>query len=136
MPASPVSVHILNGPLGRPIAWQHNTGAGAVLCFEGVARPVENGQQITALDYEAYEPMASRMLHRIADELVHTHRLIGLCVEHSTGRVAAGECSFRLRIASPHRKEALAAMDAFIDRMKQDVPLWKTPVFADQRGES
>lgn len=126
-----VQVHILPGPLAEPVAWSCEAGAGAVICFEGIARPLEAGRRIVALDYEAYEPMASRMLQRLGLEMVQQHGLIGLCVEHSTGRVDVGRCSFRLRIASPHRKEALAAMDAFIDRMKQDVPLWKRPVFAD-----
>jgi molybdopterin synthase catalytic subunit len=54
-----------------------------------------------------------------------------MCVEHSRGRVAAGECSFRLRVAASHRPEALRAVEEFIDRMKRDVPIWKTPVYAD-----
>jgi len=118
-----VEVHIVEGPLpAEPAPWTPGTAAGALMCFEGIARPTENGRPITALDYEAYEPMASKMLRRIGEDLLARHGLIGLCVEHSTGRVGAGECSFRLRIASPHRKQALEAMDWYITRMKQDVP--------------
>lgn len=120
---------MIQGPLSsQPAEWDAPAGIGALVCFEGVARPQEDGRSISALDYEAYEPMASRMLRQIADQMVSRHGLLGLCVEHSTGRVAAGERSFRLRIASRHRKEALAAMDEFIDRMKKDVPIWKSVV--------
>lgn len=98
--------------------------------FEGVVRPSEADRLIAALIYEAYEPMASKMLQRIGQELQDRHGLTGVCVEHSTGRVDVGDCSFRLRIAGLHRKEALAATDEFIDRLKRDVPIWKAAVYA------
>lgn len=123
------AVHILEGPLGESVPWEHHNGAGALFVFEGIARPTEEGEPIAALDYEAYQPMAERQLQRLGEDIVARHGLLGLCVEHSVGRVYASECSFRLRIASRHRKEGIAAMDEFIDRMKQDVPLFKTPVY-------
>ncbi len=103
-------------------------GAGAVVCFEGRVRGLEEGRAIRGLCYEAYEPMADDMLLNIGDEIVARYGLVGLCVEHSRGTVLVGECSFRLRIAGRHRREALAAMSQFIDRMKRDVPIWKTAV--------
>jgi len=123
-----VQVSLVDGPLGAGCPDWETDGAGAVCCFEGIVRPTEDDRSITALDYEAYEPMASKMLNRIGDEVVRRFGLISLCVEHSRGRVGVGQCSFRLRIAARHRKEGLAAMDAFIDRLKEDVPIWKSPV--------
>jgi len=117
-------VHIIDGPLGPAEPW-HVDGAGALLSFEGIVRPTEHGDPIAALDYEAYQPMADHQLGRLAEQTLHQFDLIAIRVEHSRGRVPAGACSFRLRIASAHRKEGLAAMDGFIDRMKRDVPIWK-----------
>jgi len=122
-----VSVHIHDGPLPSAAPWTIN-GAGAVLLFEGVVRPSEDGQPIEALDYEAYQPMAEQQLRALAQAMIDQFGVMAVVVEHSHDRVRAGECSFRLRIAAAHRKEALAAMDEFIDRMKRDVPIWKTPV--------
>ena len=124
-----VRISIVDGPLGAATP-QAVEGAGAVLTFEGVVRGMENGEPLDGLEYQAYEPMASRQLGRLAEELAARFGLLGLFVEHSRGRVAVGEVSFRLVIASPHRKEGLAAMDEFIDRMKRDVPIWKKPVWA------
>jgi len=45
--------------------------------------------------------------------------------------VAVGEVSFVLIVESAHRAEALAAMADFIDRLKQDVPIWKRAVWAE-----
>ena len=72
--------------------------------------------------------MARNMLVVIGEELVRRHGLVAICVEHSKGLVLAGECSFRLQVAGRHRQESLAAMSEFIDRLKQDVPFWKTAV--------
>ncbi len=126
-----ITTHIIEGPLppqGADV--EHTAGHGAVLVFEGVARPSEEGRPIVALDYEAYEPMATRMLERVAREVAERHGLLGFAVEHSRGRVAVGECSLRVRITSRHRAEGLAAMGEFIDRLKKDVPIWKSAVYA------
>lgn len=123
-----VSIEIVDGPLSpqtsRPQAF---TGAGAVLAFLGVVRPNEPGGPIRSLHYQTYEPMAHNALERLARELLEKHGLLAVQVEHSRGDVPAGEISFRLTIAAAHRKPAIVAMDEFIDRMKQDVPIWKRP---------
>lgn len=99
---------------------------GAVVVFEGVVRGEEDGQRIHALNYTAYEPMATMELTKLAEDVCERHGLARMTVEHSRGRVPVGEVSFRLSIWSPHREEALAAMAEFIDRMKEDVPIWKS----------
>jgi len=105
-------------------------GAGAVVLFEGVVREDEGGRRLLALDYEAYEPMATRQLQALCRDVLEKHGLKTIRVRHSVGRVPVGACSFQLAVAAPHRKEALRAMDEFIDRLKVDVPIWKSPVFA------
>jgi molybdopterin synthase catalytic subunit len=133
-----VSVHIADGPLpprgaAPPAALP---GAGAVVCFEGIVRELEGQGRVSALEYQVYEPMATGMLEWIARDLIARRRLIGVHVEHSRGRVPVGACSFRLVVGAPHRKEALEAMDEFIDRLKRDVPIWKTAVWAQSPGET
>jgi molybdopterin synthase catalytic subunit len=129
--AETVSVSIVDGPLRSADPAHPIDSAGAIVCFEGIVRPLEDGREIVALDYEAYQPMAQTQLRRLAEEMVSRHGLLGVRVEHSRGRVRAGEVSFRLTIASRHRPEALRATEEFIDRMKRDVPIWKTPVYAE-----
>ena len=102
---------------------------GATLVFEGIVRANEQGRAIRALSYEAYEPMATNALTELARDILCKHALIAITVEHSRGEVLAGERSFHLAIDSAHRKEALVAMDEFIDRMKRDVPIWKTAIY-------
>jgi molybdopterin synthase catalytic subunit len=111
---------------------------GAVLRFEGVVRRGERSEahggeerDLLALDYQTYDPMAERELHSLAGKVAEQHGLSSLVALHSRGRVAVGEVSFVLIVESPHRVEALAAMSQFIDRLKQDVPIWKKPVWRE-----
>lgn len=125
-----VRVVIEKGALS-PMPSQGWPGAGAVLCFEGVIRPEEDGRRIDAIEYEVYRPMAERVLEDLAAQAKATHGLLAVWVWHSEGRVPVGACSFRLEVASAHRAEGLAAMGWFIDAMKRDAPIWKRVCSAD-----
>jgi len=124
-----ISIEIVQGSLGPAKPRQMPRAAGAVIVFEGIVRGLEDGRVIKGLNYEVYEPMASNVLLRLAQASVQAHRLADIHVQHSRGFVAVGECSFRLGAASAHRQAALAAMAEFIDCLKRDVPIWKSPVF-------
>ncbi|MGV6814613.1 MAG: molybdopterin synthase catalytic subunit [Phycisphaerales bacterium] len=120
-----VQVRITEGPLGAYAQPEYEPGSGARIVFGGVVRPNEDGEPIDGLEYEAYRPMAEQQLERIGKEIGDEFGLIAMDIEHSVGWVPNFACSFRLVIDSKHRKEGLAAMDSFIDRLKQDVPIWK-----------
>ena len=124
-----IETRILDGPLPAAQPSALCPGAGALLVFEGLVRELEAERQITALNYLTYEPMAQMQLESLAADTACRHGLLGIQALHSRGRIPVGACSFRLTIAARHRKEALAAMDEFIDRLKRDVPIWKSPVF-------
>lgn len=124
-------VEIITGPLPEAAGTDLVPGAGAVLRFEGVVRPIEGGRPLRALAYEVYEPMAGNQLSDLARDIMDRHGIAAVHVAHSRGEVPVGACSLRLTIQSPHRKEALAAADEFIDRLKRDVAIWKSPVWAD-----
>ncbi|MEM6550846.1 MAG: molybdenum cofactor biosynthesis protein MoaE [Planctomycetota bacterium] len=129
-----VVVRVVDGALGTDRPGVASGGAGAVVWFEGVVRPGEDGMALEALRYEVYPPMTERVMRELAGEVAAAFGLTGLVVEHSVGRVAVGETSFRLGVAAEHRREALDAMDRFIARMKAEVPIWKVPVFAGGEG--
>lgn len=125
-----VKAVITSGPLGPYAPDASIEGAGGRLVFEGIVRELEDGRRLAALAYEAYEPMASRMLGRLAEQIALSHGLLRLHVEHSRGEVPVGAASLRVVIDARHRAEALAAMGEFIDLLKRDVPIWKSPVWA------
>lgn len=127
-----VEATIIDGPV-QPLAAldvPHRDEVGAALVFDGIVRRTENGRPLVALDYEAYDGMAQRELLAVAASVAATHRVLSFRVWHSRGRVPVGAASLRVEIHSRHRKESLAAMDQFIDRLKRDVPIWKRAIFA------
>lgn len=126
-----VTIYIIDGPLPDEPKPLETMGAGAVACFDGVVRPSENDRPITGLEYETYDPMTENTLRQLSERMRDDYGLIAITVEHSRGAVPNGARSFRLQVSAAHRKEALAAMDTFIDRMKRDIPIWKRPLYAD-----
>lgn len=120
-----VEVHITEEPLGQPTP-TFRSDCGAVVEFHGVVRESENQEPITALVYEAYLPMAERLLRDHLEAVLRKHDCRAGVVHHRIGTVPVGEASLYVAVASPHRKEALSAVGDFIDRLKTDVPIWKT----------
>lgn len=99
--------------------------AGAVAGFRGIVRGEEDGRPIVALEYEAYASMAERVMRRILDELGAAHPCHYVRVIHRLGVIPVGETAIEVLAASAHRAEAFALLAAFMDRLKQDVPIWK-----------
>jgi molybdopterin synthase catalytic subunit len=99
---------------------------GALATFTGLVRNLENDQTISALVYEAYQPMAETVMHRLLTELAATHPCQSVFVQHRIGIVPVGEAAIHIAVQAKHRAPAFALLAAFMDRLKQDVPIWKT----------
>jgi len=110
------------------------TGAGAVARFDGIVRGIENGKPISGLEYEAYAPMAKKVIRAILEDLGREHPFHLVRVRHRLGFVPVGEAAILMDAHSPHRAEALAVLAKFLDRLKQDVPIWKARSVG-QKGE-
>src|SRR5829696_5183788 len=102
-----------------------NVGDGAVTSFVGLVREQNQGRRVSFLEYEAYEPLAVRALHRILDEARNSWPSARLGVHHRIGRLELGEASIIIVAASAHRADAFAACRYTIERVKQIVPIWK-----------
>ena len=50
---------------------------------------------------------------------------------HRTGKLAIGEISLLIAVASPHRDEAFEAGRYAIERLKEIVPIWKKEIWED-----
>ena len=101
------------------------TGDGAVAIFVGLVREQNQGRRVSFLEYEAYEPLAVRALHRILDEAREHWPSTRVGVHHRIGRLQLGEASIVIVAASPHRADAFGACRYAIERVKQIVPIWK-----------
>lgn len=103
-------------------------GMGAVAYFAGVVRGSEQQQPITALDYEAFEPMARHQFELIFQEVEKRWPIESVRLVHRIGVVPVNEPSLWVEVIAPHRGEAFAAAQYLIDEMKRLVPIWKKTV--------
>ncbi|HEY5704228.1 MAG TPA: molybdenum cofactor biosynthesis protein MoaE [Terrimicrobiaceae bacterium] len=101
-------------------------GAGALVEFRGVVRGVEGETKISGLLYEIYEPMADRVVRRIVEELNAEHPCLSFELVHRHGLVPVGESAVYVRVEAHHRTEAIRMLEQFMNRLKADVPIWKS----------
>lgn len=123
-----ISVQITTAAIALPMAGAADPATGAVVEFTGIVRGEEAGGALQALVYEAYQPMAENEMIRLLREIALNHPCQRVSVIHRIGVVRVGETAIHLRVESAHRAEGFAMAAAFMDRLKQDVPIWKSEV--------
>jgi molybdopterin synthase catalytic subunit len=100
-------------------------GAGGYVSFEGWVRDHNEGQEVTRLEYEAFEELALKEGGRIiADALRRFPVKHALCV-HRIGSLGLGDLAVWVGVSSTHRGEAFDACRFIIDEVKHRVPIWK-----------
>ena len=120
-----IEVQLTNSPIAAQWPAAPLTGVGAWVEFRGIVRGEEDGRPIAALEYEAYAPMAEREMRRILLELAAARPCLFARVIHRIGVIPVGEAAIYVGIAGKHRAESFALLTQFMDRLKQDVPIWK-----------
>lgn len=104
---------------------------GGIVTFVGTVRNQTKGNQVTKLDFEAYEPMAISEMRKIAEQAVEKYSLNKIAIHHRIGSLAIGEVPVVIAVSAPHRKAAFAACEYCIDTLKETVPIWKKEYFQD-----
>jgi molybdopterin synthase catalytic subunit len=118
---------------------------GGVVVFEGRTRVTPGtpapgqeaeaarhaGRSVEELEYEAFEPLALRVLGEIADEIEARFGVTRLAIVHRTGQVPLGVASILVVAAAAHRGAAFDAARYAIDETKARAPIWKAERFAD-----
>ncbi len=99
--------------------------AGATCLFCGTVRDHSERGTVTGLRYEAWAELAERRLREIADEMFADWSLCRVALLHRYGDLDLGEVSVAVACSAPHRAEAFDACRHGIERLKQDVPIWK-----------
>jgi molybdopterin synthase catalytic subunit len=130
MANSVCAVSITEEPLELS-ASPEDLAAGAVVVFWGNVRALENGREITGIDYEAHRTMAEHQMRVVAESAAQKFEVREIFLRHRIGFVAAGAPSVVVRVAGGHRGEAFSASQWIMDELKRVVPIWKRPVFKE-----
>jgi molybdopterin synthase catalytic subunit len=109
----------------QALAFVADDAAGGACLFVGTVRDHSDAGEVTGLDYEAWEELAERRLREIAAEIFGTWPVCRVALVHRTGRLEVGEVSVAVACSAPHRADAFEACRHGIERIKQDVPIWK-----------
>jgi molybdopterin synthase catalytic subunit len=108
---------------------------GAALLFWGVVRNQNEGRAVSHLEYHAYAEMAERTMLRIGEEAIERFAVGDVRVVHRVGRLAVGDASVAIAVASPHRDAAYEASRYVIEELKRRVPVWKREGYVDGESE-
>ena len=131
--AAPALCRIVREPIDatKVIAAVQTPADGAVCVFYGVVREDSRSKKVRFLEYDAYPEMAEKKMRAILDEVSRRWPEQRAAIVHRIGRLEIGEASVVIAVASPHRGESFEACRYVLDRVKQEVPIWKKEVFTD-----
>jgi len=107
---------------------------GAVCLFSGMVRgktdKVGHLPATSALEYEAYAPMALAKMKQVADEIrTRWSGVLGIAIIQRIGQLYVGENTVLIACSSAHRDNGCFEAARYgIDRLKEIVPVWKKEI--------
>jgi len=105
--------------------------AGAIGIFIGTTRDHSDGKRVLRMEYDAYVPMAEKMMAQIENEIRSRWDIHKASMVHMVGKLEIGVPSVVIAVSSSHRTEAFEASRYAIERLKSIVPIWKKEFFED-----
>lgn len=138
--ADPISVD-------QAIAAVESDTAGAVVSFSGVVRNHDGGKAVERLSYSAH-PTAHQVMADVVARLVAEQNAVGeeaggetsggkagqpvrIWAAHRIGTLEIGDPALVCAVSAAHRGQAFAVCSELVDRIKEQVPIWKEQFFAD-----
>jgi len=101
---------------------------GGTCVFLGTVR---NDDDVTGIEYSAYDDMALAEIERILAEARDRWPGSRVMLQHRLGLIPAGEASIAIAAAAPHRDAAFAACRYVIEEVKKRLPIWKKELRGD-----
>ncbi|MBI0328231.1 molybdopterin synthase catalytic subunit MoaE [Burkholderia plantarii] len=102
-----------------------NPRVGAVACFVGTVRDLNEGDTVAALELEHYPGMTEKALEAIAADAIARWPGIDVAIVHRVGRLLPLDQIVFVATVSAHRGEAFASCEFVMDYLKTQAPFWK-----------
>jgi molybdopterin synthase catalytic subunit len=117
-------MHLTRHPLvvNELLAEVQGPERGGTCVFTGTVR---NDDNVTGIEYTAYEAMAFAEIERILGEAQARWPEARVMLQHRLGMIPVGEASIAIAAAAPHRDDAFAACRFVIEEVKKRLPIWK-----------
>ncbi|GAA5009679.1 molybdenum cofactor biosynthesis protein MoaE [Acinetobacter puyangensis] len=117
--------------LDQLLAMQHFPECGGLALFVGTVRNHHEGKSVKSLKYTAYKPLAEKMIRDIEQEIAQQYAIPYVRVVHRIGHLEIGEVAIYAVARAEHRREAFAACEDAVERVKHEVPVWKQEFYHD-----
>ena len=108
--------------------------AGAIITFNGRVRNHDDGNSVVAIDYEAH-PTAGEVVERIAAEVAAGSGACKIAIVHRAGHLNIGDIALGAAVSASHRREAFRTLEAAVEQVKMQLPVWKRQEFEDGSHE-
>lgn len=107
------------------IEFVQDPACGAAATFYGMIRNTNKGQTVIKLFYEVYEAMYHNVNQQLFAEAQEQWDVRRMAIVQRTGDLAVGESGIVIAVSSPHRRDALQAVEYCIEEFKKRSPVWK-----------
>lgn len=119
----------------EPLGFQEklkDPSCGGWVTFEGRVRNHHGGKEVMRLEYEAYFPMAKKVMEEIEKEARKRFPQVRkTVVVHRVGEIPIGEIALWAAVGATHREEAFGACRFLVEEIKRRAPIWKKEFYAD-----
>ncbi len=127
--------------VAQAIAAVESDTAGAVVSFSGVVRNHDGGKAVDRLSYSAH-PTAHQVMADVVARLVaeqngsndpagEATQPVRIWAAHRIGMLRIGDPALVCAVSAAHRGQAFAVCSELVDRIKEQVPIWKEQFFSD-----
>jgi len=102
-----------------------NPKVGAVACFVGTVRDINEGETVQAMELEHYPGMTEKALEAIVEEAKRRWPGSELLIVHRVGKLMPLDQIVLVATTSKHRGNAFASCEFVMDYLKTQAPFWK-----------
>ena len=103
----------------------HNPKVGAVACFVGTVRDMNDGDDVAAMELEHYPGMTEKALEAIVDEARRRWPGSDVLIVHRVGKLYPLDQIVLAAATAAHRGDAFSACEFVMDYLKTQAPFWK-----------
>jgi molybdopterin synthase catalytic subunit len=102
-----------------------NPKVGAVACFVGTVRDLNEGSAVEAMELEHYPGMTEKALAAIADQARTRWAGCDVLIVHRVGKLMPLDQIVLVATTSMHRADAFESCAFVMDYLKTQAPFWK-----------
>lgn len=102
-----------------------NPKIGAIACFVGLVRDINENSSVVELTLEHYPAMTEKALADIVEQAKRRWDILDAVVVHRVGTLKPTDQIVLVIVASAHRGSAFSACEFIMDYLKTRAPFWK-----------